>query len=94
MCGRERETETETERQRQRQRQRDRDRDRDRELAKCRKELNQKKLGKFMLQNSVDWIEWKKNPPLASHWMPPTGMFGTPDLYCRKRWRWVQHIRN
>ena len=21
----------------------------------------------FMLQNSVDWIEWKRNTPLASH---------------------------
>ena len=24
--------------------------------------------------------------------MPPPDMFGTPDLYCRKRWRRVQHI--
>ena len=26
--------------------------------------------------------------------MPPPDMFGTPDLYCRKRWRRVQHISN
>ena len=24
--------------------------------------------------------------------MPPAGMFGTPNLYCRKRWGRVQHI--
>ena len=138
----------------------------ERELAKCWKEVNQKKVGEFMLQSSADWIQWKRNPPLASHmggvWerqirsarnilsslmkthgasldeeslntlfvevkgivnsrplvvetindvnsqaplspshilnmklklvMPPAGMFGTPDLYCRKRWRRVQHI--
>ena len=38
-----------------------------RELAKCWKEVNQKKLWEFMLQNSADWIQWKRNPPLASH---------------------------
>ena len=47
----------------------------DLELAKSWKEVNQKKLGEFMLQNSADWIQWKKNPPLASH------MSG---LICRK----------
>ena len=26
--------------------------------------------------------------------MIPTGVFGTPDLNCRKRWRRVQHISN
>ena len=26
--------------------------------------------------------------------MPPPGVFGTPDLYCRKRWRKAQHISN
>ena len=40
---------------------------RERELAKCLKEVNQKKVGEFMLQNSADWIQWKRNPPLASH---------------------------
>ena len=138
----------------------------ERELAKCWKEVNQKKVGEFMLQSSADWIQWKRNPPLASHmggvWerqirsarnilsslmkthgasldeeslntlfvevkgivnsrplvvetindvnsqaplspshilnmklklvMPPAGKFRTPDLYCRKRWRRVQHI--
>ena len=29
----------------------------ERELAKCWKEVNQKKLGEFMLQNSADWIQ-------------------------------------
>ena len=139
-----------------------------RELAKCWKEVNQKKVGEFLLQNSADWIQWKRNPPLASHmggvWerqirstrnilsslmqtqgvsldeeslntlfvevedivnsrplvvetisdvnsqaalspryiltmnskvvIPPPGVFGTPDLYCRKRWRRVQHVSN
>ena len=26
--------------------------------------------------------------------MPPRGVFGTCNLYCRKRWRQVQHISN
>ena len=26
--------------------------------------------------------------------MPPPSVFGTPDLYCEKRWRRVQHISN
>ena len=26
--------------------------------------------------------------------MPPPGAFGKPDLYCRRRWRRVQHICN
>ena len=26
--------------------------------------------------------------------MAPPGVFGTPDLYCKKRWRRVQHISN
>ena len=26
--------------------------------------------------------------------MPSFGVFGTPDLYCRKRWRRAQHISN
>ena len=24
--------------------------------------------------------------------MPPPGEFSKPDLYCRKRWRWIQHL--
>ena len=121
-----------------------------------------------MLQNSADWIQWKRSPPLASHmggvWerqiqsarnilsslmktkgasldeeslntlfvevkvivnsrplvvetindfksdaaispshfvtmklkvvMPPPGVFGRCNLYCRKRWRHIQHISN
>ena len=39
----------------------------EREVARCWREVDQKKLGEFMLQNSADWIQWKKNPPLASH---------------------------
>ena len=38
----------------------------DRELAKCWKEVNQKAVGEFMLQNSADWVQCKRNPPLAS----------------------------
>ena len=26
--------------------------------------------------------------------MPPPSVFGKPDLYCRKRWRRIQHISN
>ena len=26
--------------------------------------------------------------------MPPTGVFGKPDLYCRRRWRRIKHISN
>ena len=26
--------------------------------------------------------------------MPPPGVFGKPDLYCRRRWRRIQHISN
>ena len=26
--------------------------------------------------------------------MPPPGVFQRPDLYCRQRWRYVQHITN
>ena len=26
--------------------------------------------------------------------MPPPGVFGTPDVYCKKRWRRVQYISN
>ena len=26
--------------------------------------------------------------------MPPLGVFETPDLYCKKRWRRLQHISN
>ena len=37
----------------------------ERELARCWKEVGQKKLGEFMLQNSAAWIQWKKNPPLG-----------------------------
>ena len=44
-----------------------RERERERELAKCWKTVNQKKVGEFTLQNSADWIQWKRNPTLASH---------------------------
>ena len=26
--------------------------------------------------------------------MPPPGVFGKPDLHCRRRWRRIQHISN
>ena len=26
--------------------------------------------------------------------MPPPSVFGKPDLYCRRRWRRIQHISN
>ena len=26
--------------------------------------------------------------------MPPPSVFGTPDLFCEKRWRRVQHVNN
>lgn len=38
------------------------------ELAKCIKEMDHNKIREFLLkQNDADWIEWKMNPPLASH---------------------------
>ena len=41
--------------------------ERERELARCWEEISQKKFGVSILQNTTDWIQWKKNPPLASH---------------------------
>ena len=38
----------------------------ERELAKCWKEVSQKTVGEFMLQNSADWVQCKRNLPLAS----------------------------
>jgi len=138
------------------------------ELKKALKEMDQECIKDFMNANGADWIEWKHNPPLASHmggvWerqirtvrsilftmlrshgeslndesyrtflteaesivnsrplavdtindpqslrpltpnhlltmkstiiMPPPGIFQKEDLYCRKRWRRVQHLLN
>ena len=140
----------------------------ERELAKSTKEINHRKIPRFILNQNADWIVWKINPPLASHmggvWerqirsarsilssllrtqsksldeeplntlfkeveaiisssplvvetvndannevailpshlltmknkvvMPPAGVFETPDLYCKKWWRQVQHMSN
>ena len=54
----------------------------ERELATCWKEVNQKKVGEFMLQSSADWIQWKRNPPLASHMGGyGKGRFNLPETY-------------
>ena len=137
------------------------------EWKKAFKEMDQSKIGDFLLSHSCDWIIWRRNPPLASHmggvWerqirsvrnvlsalfmehskslndesfrtllteaecivnsvpltidslsdpdclplcpinlltlktkvvLPPPGTFQKHDLYCRKRWRQVQHLAN
>ena len=37
------------------------------ELAKCIKEMDHNKIREFLLKQNADWIQWKMNPPLASH---------------------------
>ena len=37
------------------------------ELTKCIKEMNHNKITEFLLKQNADWIQWKTNPPLASH---------------------------
>ena len=36
-------------------------------LAKCIKEMDHNKIREFLLKENADWIQWKMNPPLASH---------------------------
>ena len=131
-------------------------------------EMDNKRIGDFLLEKKADWIVWKKTPPIASHFrgiwkrqirsartnlsslikthsmsfnehslstlssevedignsrpvvvetindvnsevaispsyiltmksevaMPPPGVFGKPDMCCRRRWRRIQHISN
>ena len=137
------------------------------EWKKAYNAMNHKKISEFLLAESCDWIQWKKQPPSASHmggvWerqirsvrgvltallkehssslsdesfrtllveaecivnsrpltvenlsdpaslpitpnnlltmktkvvLPPPGEFQRADLYCRKRWRQVQHLAN
>ena len=138
------------------------------ELKKALAEMDQEKVRGFLQSQGADWIEWKRNPPAASHmggvWerqirsvrailsslmkthghslddeslrtlmaeaeaivnsrpltvdglcdpdsvqplspyqiltgkskvtMGPPGVFQKADVYCRKRWRRVQHIAN
>ena len=140
----------------------------EKELKKCMNEVENKRIGDFLLRKRADCIVWKKNPSMASHmggvWatqirsattilsslirthsvslneeslgtlfaeveaivnsrpivvetindvnsevtmspshilkmkskfvMPPPDVFGKPDLYCRRRWRRIQHISN
>ena len=140
----------------------------EKELEKCMNEMDNKRIGDFLLEKRADWIVWKKNPPMSSYmggvwerqirsartilsslirthsmsldeeslstlfaeveaivnsrpmvvetinhvnsevaispshfltmrsnvFMPPPSVFGKPDLYCRKRWRRIQHISN
>ena len=135
----------------------------ERELTDAIQEMDHEKIKGFMLTQGADWINWRKNPPMASHmggvWerqirsarsilssllkthgqslddkslntlfteveaivnsrpltvetindvnsevaispsniltmkskvvLPPPGVFGKPDLYCRRRWRRV-----
>ena len=30
-------------------------------------EMDNKRIGDFLLKKRADWIVWKKNPPMASH---------------------------
>ncbi len=140
----------------------------DNELRRALSELDNEKIKGFLQQHGADWIEWKRNPPAASHmggvWerqirsvrsilsslmkthghmlddeslrtllteaeaivnsrpltvdglsdpasnnpltpnhiltgkaevtLGPPGVFQKEDVYCRKRWRRVQHIAN
>ena len=140
----------------------------EKELAKSFEGMDHRKIKHFMLNQKTDWIDCKRNPPMASHmggiWarqirssrnilasllrthsssldeeslntlfteveaivnsrplvvetindvnsqvalapshlltmkskvvIPPPGAFGKPYLYCRRRWRRVQHISN
>ena len=36
-------------------------------LAMCNKEMDHNKIREFLLKENADWIQWKMNPPLASH---------------------------
>jgi hypothetical protein len=37
------------------------------ELKKALQEMDHKKIAAYLLKQSCDWIEWEKNPPVASH---------------------------
>ena len=37
------------------------------ELRQALKEMDKEKISAFLLENSCDWIEWEKNPPVSSH---------------------------
>ena len=39
----------------------------EKELEKCMNEMDNKRIGDFLLEKRADWIVWKKNPPMASH---------------------------
>ena len=137
------------------------------EMKKALLEMDQSRIREYLLENSCDWIEWKKNPPESSHmggvWerqirtvrnvlasllkdipgrlddeslttllvevesivnsrplavdnlndctvdpltpnhlltmkskvvLPLPGVFQQADIYCKKRWRAVQHLAN
>ena len=137
------------------------------EWKKAYQDMDHCKISEFLLDQSCDWVKWKKRPPTASHsggiWerqirsvrsvlsallqdhssrlndesfrtllaeaecivnsrpltvenlndptslpispmniltmktkvvLPPPGVFQREDIYCRKRWRHVQHLAN
>ena len=39
----------------------------EKELEKCMNEMDNKRIGDFLLEKRADWIVWKRNPPMASH---------------------------
>ena len=39
----------------------------EKELEKWMNEMDNKRIGDFLLEKRADWIVWKKNPPMASH---------------------------
>ena len=39
----------------------------EKELEKCLNELNNKRIRDFLQEKRVDWIAWKKSPPMAGH---------------------------
>ena len=39
----------------------------EKELEKCMNEMDNKRIGDFLLEKRADWIVWRKNPPMESH---------------------------
>ena len=39
----------------------------EKELEKRMNEMDNKRIGNFLLEKGADWTVWKKHPPMASH---------------------------
>ena len=55
----------------------------ERELTDAIQEMDHEKIKGFMLTQGADWINWRKNPPMASHMggVSGKGKFVQQDLY-------------